>query len=233
MVASVLLDNLTGVGDYVNQKGPKDRCALHTAAAHGHVEVVKLLISKGADVNVTADALTPLSLCASKTADCWEVAKELLQAGARLYLKKPPLKWYYLDGSLALHLAVRQNNHKIVHVILQHKWSKWLLSLRDEDGHTPLTYAVKDDHINVLNVILKHKPSLKLYECGRVAHTKRMNLRSTLSLGATDLYRTMEREILVSQPFIFVQSPQALLESSPPASYIPVREMASDTRDAC
>ncbi|MDR2240326.1 MAG: ankyrin repeat domain-containing protein [Zoogloeaceae bacterium] len=56
--------------------------ALHFAVAHGHIRIVRILISHGADVNFPCDRdpFTPLDFAASDGR--YEIAKELVKNGA-------------------------------------------------------------------------------------------------------------------------------------------------------
>ena len=73
----ILLDS----GADVNAKHKWKQTALMGAAANGHLETVKLLLSRGADVNVVGEGYTALRWAEEKGHT--EVAKVLREAGAK------------------------------------------------------------------------------------------------------------------------------------------------------
>jgi uncharacterized protein len=76
--------------------------ALQYAAFGGHAEVVRLLVTKGANLNAVApNGLTPLMLAAKNGYP--DVVKVLIQAGANRDLLDP-------KGSSALEIAIRAGN---------------------------------------------------------------------------------------------------------------------------
>ncbi len=63
---------------------PAGATPLHAAAAHGRLEAVRLLLARAADPNArTDDGITPLHLCSGSPRDAVEIAKALIDAGAR------------------------------------------------------------------------------------------------------------------------------------------------------
>ena len=56
-----VVEDLLANGDDINCRGAQNRTPLHRAVGKGFDEIVKLLLDKGADVNlVDAGGLTPL-----------------------------------------------------------------------------------------------------------------------------------------------------------------------------
>ena len=80
---------LEGRGDDDDTNSGRGTTALHIAAANGHVEMVKFLLAKGADVNVqdasNDSVYTPLLVAASKSNA--EMVKVLLDHGADINQK--------------------------------------------------------------------------------------------------------------------------------------------------
>lgn len=65
----------------VNQPSEGGYTALHAAAENNHVEVIRLLVSNGADINAkVVTGMTPLDM--AREAECHEAANLLMELGA-------------------------------------------------------------------------------------------------------------------------------------------------------
>ena len=116
-----IINLLLDAGANVNKSGSRDGmsplcCACATWFPGERVEAVKVLCSRGADVNlVNSNDKTPLTLACHYPGSL-EIVRFLLSRGARLTLKD-------VDGKTidsALSTAVRWNNFEIVPLLLAH-----------------------------------------------------------------------------------------------------------------
>ena len=90
----------------------QDRCRIYKAAKTGNIEVVELLISKGADVNAKGDGgLTPLSRAAKNGEK--ETAELLIAKGADVNAKTK-------RGDTPLDVAILLNQPEIADIIRKH-----------------------------------------------------------------------------------------------------------------
>jgi len=130
--------------EYINKRAEEERLEsygltpLHSAAFGGHVEIVKLLLERGADPNAkTDDGLTPLHIAAFK--GHVDVVRVLLEHGANPNAKDN-------NGQTPLHYAVQEGHVEIVKSLLERGADP---RIADNGGHIPLDYA-KDSAIRSL-----------------------------------------------------------------------------------
>lgn len=118
---------------------------LESATIDGKLEMVKLLLQAGADVNeVFGDRLTPLSLAAR--AKRYEVAAHMIDAGARVDLEAA-------NGLRPIHWAANANDLRIVRLLLHSgadpnlrttpAWTEQLHSAVKADVHAVLESALR------------------------------------------------------------------------------------------
>ena len=157
------------------------KTALHLAAREGKVEVVKILIEKGWEVDVKDKySTTPLQQACNMNhfetvsylidcgADPW--AKDSLGRNALMYAVCGPgtesaevlLAWgdfngtQDLTGRTALHYAVFNPHNKqaeIFHLILKSGMS---VNVKDNDGKTPLHHACESGKAKAIRWLVKH-----------------------------------------------------------------------------
>lgn len=150
---------------------------LHGAAAEGHEDVVKLLLSNRADVNArSGNLVTPLGSAAHRGQT--DVVKLLISNGANVDLPDDtgvtPLataafrsykqiveillannaKVNVKDehGSTPLHEAAAGGNQEIVSLLLANKAE---VNVRDTEGRTPLSYAQTENHEEIVELLLQ------------------------------------------------------------------------------
>ncbi len=115
--------------------------ALFAAIEYSKPDVVKLLISKGADVNaVTGNNETALFYAVSRQEV--ECAKVLLDAGMKVNEKR-------YDGTSPLFLAVKNNDRKMVKLLMQYGADVNAA----KDGVTPLDLAKKEQYLRVEKIL--------------------------------------------------------------------------------
>lgn len=105
------------------------RSPLHQAISMGCTEIVKLLISAGADVNsVHGNSGTALMLAASNAT----ITEILLSAGANVDMKDP-------NGCTALHRAASGSSLEVVELLLRNGAD---INAKNNSGMTPLSFAL-------------------------------------------------------------------------------------------
>ena len=84
---------------------------LHEASIHGRTPIVKLLIDKGASVNITSKiGSTPLHMAAQE--GHLAAARLLVTSGARTDAAKR-------DGAMPIHLAAQANRHEMLEYLVR------------------------------------------------------------------------------------------------------------------
>ena len=122
---------------------------LCTAAYHGNLEIIKLLISRGVDVNCDEDGETAL-LTAVRGAQT-EATRMLIENGADVHARLP-------GGESALHQAVTTDQATKMESTLENLdqlLRKGLeIETRDNDGRTVLHEASFYGRVNLLNGLI-------------------------------------------------------------------------------
>ena len=122
--------------------------ALHLAAFHGHLDVVKHLVSSGADVEASShDGHTPLMDAAFE--GNLDVAQFLLSpagGGARLDAT-------CIYGESPLHEAAQGGQEELVSLLLEHGHPVDPQETRDA-GATPLMLAARGGHVRTMQLLL-------------------------------------------------------------------------------
>jgi ankyrin repeat protein len=126
-----------------------DSSALHEAAIGGHLEMVKLLLQKGANLNQeSALRGTPLQAAASRGLS--NVVACLLQEGANPNVKAGPFAY-------PLHAGAWSGSVEVVHALLNGGAD---ISAVDDDGCTALHIAASIGEVGAATVLLERGPRL-------------------------------------------------------------------------
>lgn len=126
------VERLLRSGAAVDAETPGRCTALGRAASAGHVEVVRLLLRRGAnpDQGLGWSGLSPLALAALTGHD--DVARELIAAGASV--GRPDYEW----GATPLHYALGAGQRAVAEVLLCHGADR---RATDHSGLTPGDWA--------------------------------------------------------------------------------------------
>ncbi len=157
--------------------------ALHIAAEHGHLSVVKALLNTGVDINIKNwSGWTPLLNASVEGQNA--VVRELLKRGAEIH-------WRNRYGNTALLLAAWKGHEETVRILAKagcevnarDRWGKTALhhaaeqnlssmakmllgagaqvDARTDEGWSPLHFAANHDNSTLVRVFLDHGASLK------------------------------------------------------------------------
>ncbi|MFW4370795.1 MAG: ankyrin repeat domain-containing protein [Spiroplasma sp. hy2] len=147
-----IVDIIFNYGADVNLQDPlANNTYLHIAARNGQLELVKLLLSRGANPNMQEKkGITPLYFAAQS--DKTEVVQELLTN--KNSKNKIDINLSNDLGDTPLHIASFNGNYKIVELLLKNH--KIDVNKKDDCGDSALIVAARNGKINVVKKLLKH-----------------------------------------------------------------------------
>lgn len=128
-------DWLIQQGISINATDEEDRSALHYAARYGDLDTVKLLIKRGAKVNLSDHG----SIC--------DGIRRI-----KTFLPRP----YYFSSGTPLHEAAEHNHTDICAYLLEHGAR---VNAIDHRNRTPLFYAAFDGNLDIVKLLLAHNAS--------------------------------------------------------------------------
>ncbi|MFC1781793.1 ankyrin repeat domain-containing protein, partial [Planctomycetota bacterium] len=119
------------------------KTALHRAALSGHKEIIKLLIARGAQIDIRDDwpGSTALSYAAGKGHK--EIVEFLIDAGADVNVKDK-------EGQTALHQAAIQGYKDIVELLLDRNAD---VNAKNNNGQTPFDIAVSRNRQEIVELL--------------------------------------------------------------------------------
>ncbi|XP_028623406.1 ankycorbin isoform X1 [Grammomys surdaster] len=132
-------------GASATKQDSEGKTAFHLAAAKGHVECLKVMVTHGADVTAQDSSGHSALHIAAKNGHP-EYIKKLLQY-------KSPAESTDNSGKTALHYAAAQGCLQAVQVLCEHKSP---INLKDMDGNIPLLVAVQNGHSEACHFLLDH-----------------------------------------------------------------------------
>jgi ankyrin repeat protein len=134
-----------------------DHTVLHVAVIAGDVDIVAMLVEKGANINTKdKDGLTPLFMSVMQPGpvrgdvDRLDILRILLDAkGASTRV----LNERNRDGNTMLHIAAEHGAHATITLLLERGGNRRYTNL---DGDTPLHVAAKAGHREAVRALLEH-----------------------------------------------------------------------------
>uniref|UniRef100_T1JDD6 furin n=1 Tax=Strigamia maritima TaxID=126957 RepID=T1JDD6_STRMM len=145
----------------VNSTNNMDRAPIHWAAAHGHVEIVSLLIAAKCNIEA-ADKYGMRPLLLSAWYGHKEVVHVLINAGADVAATNR-------QGFNLLHCAARNDHVEVVHFILD-SLENVSPNPQDKNQRTPLHLAVTHGHEKTVEELIQSQIKLSYQDkCGNTA----------------------------------------------------------------
>lgn len=132
-------------GTSATKHDSEGKTAFHLAAAKGHVECLKVMVTHGVDVTAQDTSGHSALHIAAKNGHP-EYIRKLLQY-------KSPAESTDSCGKTALHYAAAQGCLQAVQVLCEQKSP---INLKDSDGSIPLLLAVQNGHSEVCQFLLDH-----------------------------------------------------------------------------
>ncbi|PON19964.1 pfs domain-containing protein, partial [Trichoderma gamsii] len=131
---------------------------LHDAAQIGRLEVVKLLLDRGASVEAkNNDGSTPLHDAAQNGR--LDVAKLLLDRGASVKAENK-------DGSTPLHDAAQNGQLDVAELLLDRGAN---IEAKNNDSHTPFSLAAQNGRLDVVKLLLGRGANIKANDNGQTS----------------------------------------------------------------
>lgn len=166
------IKQLLDEGTDVNRAVSDGYTALLEACTHPRpttIEAVKLLLERGAKVNVVSNmGMTPLAGAVSTMADI-EIIKLLLEHGANINAK---IRLLTVPGNstlelTVLHMAAQTRNQLVVQLLIQKGAD---VNCRDSFGGTPLMAAVSEGKLEVAKILIENGAHVNVRDnAGRTA----------------------------------------------------------------
>ena len=179
-----------------NALNSKGESLLFLAAGNGHVEVVKILLDKGATIDAEINDWTALLIAAQN--GHVEVVKNLLDKGAAIDAKTT-------YGETALHSATHAHGHVEVVKILLDKGAA--IDAEGNDGQTALHNAAEEGHVEVVKILLDKGAAIDAQVSdGRAAlHLASVNehfevVKILLDKGAVKIASSRQRPTIIIRP---------------------------------
>jgi hypothetical protein len=197
-----LLDSGVDINDYVNDYG---MTALLLASMYEHIDIVRLLLEKGADVNIK-DENGYNALMWASVRGYTDIVRLLLENGADINLQNE-------NGYTALMLASVSGITEIVRLLLEKGAD---VNIRDEYGNATLSLALYHGYTDIVDLLKRHMGSTRIQSRFRGKRTRRkantQKAEQGLSLGKALENQSTYSENIRYQPEIAEMISQRLSE---------------------
>ncbi|CAG2228497.1 unnamed protein product [Mytilus edulis] len=168
---------------YTTIKDQKGWSALHVACQNGHIEVIKLLIDVGMNINDTTNSgSTPLHKACQE--GHYETVKFLLDLNGQALNSRVHTTLKNDKGWLAFHLACRNGHIEVVKLFID----------ADQQGWSASHVACQNGHIEVVKLLI---------DVG-------MNINDTTNSGSTPLHKACQQGHYETLKFLLDLNGQAL-----------------------
>jgi len=130
--------------EYIEIQDQAGRRSLHFAANSGHIEIVKYLLSKGADIHAKTKANTTVLHYAALKGSL-EIVKLLVEKGVEIDIKN-------VQVTTPMYYAASGGHREVVQYLID-KGAK--VDALDREEGTPLHFAAKNGHTKTIEVLIE------------------------------------------------------------------------------
>ena len=121
-----------------------NQISVYTASKNGQIDIVRMLLDNGSDVNERDNYRQTALAVASRNGEL-KVAEFLIERGANVNFRN-------VDGQTSLHSAIQAGNFDIVQLLLDHNAD---LNAITRNGNTPLDLATFYGHFTIVELLLQ------------------------------------------------------------------------------
>ena len=121
-----------------------NQISVYTASKNGQIDIVRMLLDNGSDVNERDNYCQTALAVASRNGEL-KVAEFLIERGANVNFRN-------VDGQTSLHSAIQAGNFDIVQLLLDHNAD---LNAITRNGNTPLDLATFYGHFTIVGLLLQ------------------------------------------------------------------------------
>ncbi|XP_066252974.1 uncharacterized protein [Euwallacea similis] len=184
------LETAIEAGVDVNELGPNNTSALIWAIRHKHLELIRLLLEKGADPTIRVDNGENIVITALEHKlwdeitfmEFWQMVSKVSEVEINATNK---------NGHTILHIAVRREWEKFISILLD---AKVEIDITNINGVTPLMTACFRNNFNIVNILINHGADF----------TKEDNhYRTALCYATVTGAKTSKPPFLISERIIF------------------------------
>ena len=137
---------LTNAGVDVNARvghyNKYEKTLLHKAVVKGHVEVVKMLIEAGANLDLSGGSTSPLLQAANEGQI--DIVKLLIDAGANINI-------IYRFGGTPLHYAINKGHVEVAKMLIEAGAN---VNIQNSQYHSPLYEAARENQVEVVEMLI-------------------------------------------------------------------------------
>lgn len=134
------------VGGAIDQPNDEGRRPLHEAAFFGHLDMVRFLLSCGADIDAPIHPFGHTALYLAVQQSHYEIVRTLIKSGARLNIADS------LMGTGLLHIAAAKNDTRLAGILIS---SGIDVFSENAKGHTARDTAARGSHRELERALLK------------------------------------------------------------------------------
>ena len=149
-----IIDKEVNIKSLIETKDKENNTALILASKFGYIEVVKILIENGADINAKDNGGTTALMNASTEDDYinYEICKLLIENGANVNDKD-------LQGANALIYASTFGNYETVKLLIENGVE---INTQNKDGYTALMEAAISDDEEIVKLLIENGADINI-----------------------------------------------------------------------
>lgn len=140
----------------------RNETALGTAIKKHNLNLIKTVISVGADVNLFSRYVTPLQFAIIKSNyNSFQIVEHLIKSGAEVNADSSPESKYF--GQKALHIAVQKGNEQLTRLLIKNNAD---IEAVTKSGQTALGIAVQNENFELVEALVEADVDVNKFSAG-------------------------------------------------------------------